>query len=300
MLNPKTISSFDILDQMLGILTDRKLYPNMNKISIVGHSAGGQMIQRYALMSLLASAYDEDDIDWINMQFIVANPSSYTYLDERRFSYNCGHCSCTSDNCTCPQLCTKPNDELTIPSKEGVGRREWPCFDSDYNSWPYGLSKISDPKHMVPYVIKSGPLRASKMYSKRNMIYLVGQNDTWCVFYDCIITFIHILFIFLTAIFCFRSTFNDYSNDGLSTCDSSCWKRTDYLDNEWPCYRNSMDTRCPAMLEGPYRRIRGIQYMKYLENFYGKPTHKLYVIPDMGHNATGMFGSEEGLRIIFS
>jgi hypothetical protein len=36
-----TISSFSVLDHMLGILTENKLYPNLNKIAYVGHSAGG-------------------------------------------------------------------------------------------------------------------------------------------------------------------------------------------------------------------------------------------------------------------
>jgi hypothetical protein len=166
---------------MLGMLTDRELYPNMNKISILGHSAGGQMVQRYAITSLLAAAYDEDDIDWIDMQFVVANPSSYTYLDERRYSYNCGHCKCTSDNCTCPSECTEPSNELTIPTRFGVGKSRWPCFDSDYNNWPYGITKLMDPSHTVPYVIKSGPRRAANAYYRRNMVYLVGQNDTWYV-----------------------------------------------------------------------------------------------------------------------
>jgi Putative serine esterase (DUF676) len=175
----KTISSFDILDQMLGVLTDRDLYPNMDKISIVGHSAGGQMIQRYAIMSLLAAAYDVDEIDWINMQFVVANPSSYTYLDERRFAYNCGHCVCTHYNCTCPESCTEPDTALSIPSKHDMQFTKWPCFDSHYNDWPYGITHASDPRHMVPYVIKSGPKRAATTYFKRNVIYMVGQNDTW-------------------------------------------------------------------------------------------------------------------------
>jgi hypothetical protein len=92
---------------------------------------------------------------------------------------------------------------------------------------------------------------------------------------------------------------NVNSNDGLPVCDSSCWKRTDYLEEEGLCFRNHMDARCPAMLEGPYRRIRGINYMKYLESFYGKPTHKLLIVPGIGHNATGMFGSDMGLKVIF-
>jgi hypothetical protein len=37
---PKTFSSYEVLDQILATLTDKKLFPNMNKISFVGHSAG--------------------------------------------------------------------------------------------------------------------------------------------------------------------------------------------------------------------------------------------------------------------
>jgi hypothetical protein len=36
----RTISSFDVLDHMLSLLMDETLYPNLNKISYVGHSAG--------------------------------------------------------------------------------------------------------------------------------------------------------------------------------------------------------------------------------------------------------------------
>ena len=53
-----TISSFSVLDHMLEILTNRDLYPNIDKISYVGHSAGGQMVQRYALVSRLAMQCD--------------------------------------------------------------------------------------------------------------------------------------------------------------------------------------------------------------------------------------------------
>ena len=37
---PKTISSYEVLDHILATLTDDKLFPNMKKISYVGHSAG--------------------------------------------------------------------------------------------------------------------------------------------------------------------------------------------------------------------------------------------------------------------
>lgn len=38
--DPHTISSFEVLDNLLAMLTSKKLFPRMNKISYVGHSAG--------------------------------------------------------------------------------------------------------------------------------------------------------------------------------------------------------------------------------------------------------------------
>lgn len=37
---PRTFSSYEVLDHILAKLTNRRLFPNMNKISYVGHSAG--------------------------------------------------------------------------------------------------------------------------------------------------------------------------------------------------------------------------------------------------------------------
>jgi hypothetical protein len=61
-----------------------------------------------------------------------------------------------------------------------------------------------------------------------------------------------------------------------------------------------MDTRCPAMLQGPFRRDRAYNYMDYLKSLYGKKTHHLYEVPGIGHNAAGMFSSEIGMRELFA
>jgi len=248
---------------MLGILTDKQLYPNLDKISYTGHSAGAQMVQRYALMSrLMAAKFDVDPR--IDVEFIVANPSSYTYLDNRRFKYDCGHCDCNKKNCTCSKDCIKQTSTLGVPHR-GKG---WVCHDPTYNHWPYGLSTFTSPNklHSIPYVMKSAG-RASKLYCHRHVVYMVGQNDT--------------------------------CNDALPTCRTDCWKRTDYSPDEWPCYRNHMDTRCAAMLQGPFRRNRGLEYMQYLKQYYGKDTHVMHVIPRSGHDATAMFGSSIGLQELF-
>lgn len=241
------------------------------------------MVQRYAILSVLAALWFMDTGKGsIDIEFIIANPSSYTYMDPRRFSYNCGTCTCSISNCTCDKDCTEPNDSnLLVPHRFNINhhnsdRSKFPCYQWNYDRWPYGIGSFTDEGddgtmlHTVPYALRDGFVgveRAKRMYSKLNMVYMVGQNDT--------------------------------CNDGLPTCSADCWKRTNYSEGEWPCFRNDMDTRCPAMLQGPYRRKRGYQYMKYLENLYGEPVHRLHTIPGVGHDASAMFSSDVALKELF-
>lgn len=265
----RTISSFAILDTMLAYLTNKQLYPNLRKISFLGHSAGGQMVQRYAVMSTLAALWDlEADVD---LRFVIANPSSYTYLDNRRFEYNCGNCDCNRRNCTCDKGCAPTSSRLGVPYRHGVGTF-FPCYQWNYDRWPYGLGDFTDTKrgYYIPYALRDGlvgPERALRVYRKLDVVYMVGQNDT--------------------------------CNDGLPTCDASCWKRDQWLPGEGKCFRNQMDTRCPAMLQGPCRRTRAHNYMKFLQQLYSHPTHTLWEIPGVGHNATAIFGSDIGLEVLF-
>jgi hypothetical protein len=264
----RTISSFAVLDHMLSILTNKNLYPNLNKISYVGHSAGAQMVQRYAIMSQLAAKYDADPT--VDVEFIVGNPSSYTYLDDRRWTYHCGECNCNHKNCTCDQDCTEPTELATPTMENDDEKHEWVCTDRRYNRWPYGIGSFSDDRHQIKYALQSlDDQDVVAEYRKRHVVYMVGENDT--------------------------------CNDALPTCEPDCWKREAFLpDVEWPCYRNHMDTRCPAMLQGQYRRQRGLQYKKYLKDvFHGQDTHVLHVIRGVGHNATAMFGSETALQELF-
>jgi hypothetical protein len=227
------------------------------------------MVQRYAVLSVLAALWDYEDS--VQVKFIVANPSSYTYLGPERFQYACGNCDCGVNKCECDGACDKPSDILAVPRQSAVGSK-WPCYIWNYDRWPYGIGSITDKfGHTVPYSMRDGIVstaRSVRLYRKLHVVYMVGQNDT--------------------------------CNDNLPSCDESCWKRDDFLPTEWNCFRNDMDTRCPAMLQGPNRRTRGYQYMKYLEWLYGEPTHVLYTIPGVGHDATGMFRSDIGMRELFA
>lgn len=42
-----TMSSFDVVDEVLAQLSDREKFPNLKRIALVGYSAGGQFVDRY-------------------------------------------------------------------------------------------------------------------------------------------------------------------------------------------------------------------------------------------------------------
>lgn len=72
------VSSFTVMDRLLTTLADKTRFPNLQSVVIAGHSAGGQYVQRYAVLRGAEAAGP------IALRFVVANPSSYLYLDARR------------------------------------------------------------------------------------------------------------------------------------------------------------------------------------------------------------------------
>lgn len=78
-LNNLTISSFEIMDHFLRLFSDAKNFPKLKKITVTGHSAGGQLVQRYALGTMVDQEFSQ-----IKFKYIVANPGSYVYLTTNR------------------------------------------------------------------------------------------------------------------------------------------------------------------------------------------------------------------------
>ena len=73
------ISSFVAVERLLTQLGDRQLYPNLRKITLVGHSAGAQFVQRFAVVQALLPALED-----IRVRYVVANPGTYLYLKAQR------------------------------------------------------------------------------------------------------------------------------------------------------------------------------------------------------------------------
>ena len=76
---PSRVSSFDLMDRVLARITDRAVFANLQTVVLAGHSAGGQFVQRYAI-----AQPDDPALAALRVRYIVANPSTYLYLDGRR------------------------------------------------------------------------------------------------------------------------------------------------------------------------------------------------------------------------
>lgn len=76
---PEPLSTFDVIDFILATLANRERFPNLNTVVLIGHSGGGQLLQRYAIVGKAAAAGAG-----IRIRFVVANPSSYFYFSDDR------------------------------------------------------------------------------------------------------------------------------------------------------------------------------------------------------------------------
>jgi pimeloyl-ACP methyl ester carboxylesterase len=70
--NP-ALTSFDFLDEILRKLANKKNFPNLTKIVVAGHSAGGQVATRYEMSNKVHGTLG------VAVSYVVANPSSYAW-----------------------------------------------------------------------------------------------------------------------------------------------------------------------------------------------------------------------------
>jgi hypothetical protein len=132
-------SSFSLVDSMIARACNRKLFPKLKKITIIGHSAGGQFVQRYAGMTPMPNI-----LRGYKFKFIVMNSSSYLYFDDRR------------------PVKTATDLTFTRPDTTGCG---------DYNQYPKGFEKLN------PYALKIGVETIKKQFLTRDIAFILGGSD---------------------------------------------------------------------------------------------------------------------------
>lgn len=75
------ISSYTVLDTILARLADKERFPALAQVVVAGHSAGGQMTQRYAIQGRGDAPLAARGV---HVRYVVANPSSYAYFSADR------------------------------------------------------------------------------------------------------------------------------------------------------------------------------------------------------------------------
>ena len=135
-------SSFSVLDDMIRLLSNSTQFPSPTRIRVIGHSAGGQFVQRW---SLLTNVWKEHP----SVRAIVVNPSSYAYLT--------------------PLRKLPSNQQWQIPSRSKCPQ---------YNSWEWGLETNHESPRYVRRVLQKWSVeQLIARFATRDVVYLAGDRD---------------------------------------------------------------------------------------------------------------------------
>jgi pimeloyl-ACP methyl ester carboxylesterase len=136
------VSSFDAIDAILEHLADKRFFPNLKTVVLAGHSGGGQVMQRYAVVGL---GGDKLFRTGVHVRYVIANPSSYVYFSPER-----------------PSLDSKDLFTFGAPKKSCMGH---------YDNWKYGIH------NPPPYVGDTDFTELEKRFLRRDVVYLLGTKD---------------------------------------------------------------------------------------------------------------------------
>lgn len=135
---PYSVSSLQVLDDLVGMVTDKTRYPAVTRVTIAGHSGGAQLVHRYAVLNNVDERIRAGGID---LRYVVANPSSYLYFTPDR-----------------------PRGKGFAPYDTTV------C--AAYDKYRYGM------RDMVPYARGATGEALFRRYRQRQVTYLVGSEDS--------------------------------------------------------------------------------------------------------------------------
>jgi len=137
---PRPLSAFEPIDDVLAALADKTRFPQLTRIVLAGHSAGGQLLHRYAVLNNID---DTLRAAGKRVSYVIANPSSYLYLTAERPSATSANGFARYDAAACP----------------------------DYNQYRYGT------ENLLRYAGKQDAAALFARFAAREVIYLLGSAD---------------------------------------------------------------------------------------------------------------------------
>jgi pimeloyl-ACP methyl ester carboxylesterase len=152
-----TLTSFDFIDAILKRLADKSVFPNLKRIVVAGHSAGGQFVSRYEMSNTVG------DHLGVAVAYVVANPSSYAWPDATRLLP-------VDDGEPAAAILAWKDD--TVHTKFSFGPFN-AAQAPDFDRWPYGLED-----RVGGYASRLSEDQLKKQLVARPTTYLLGQVDT--------------------------------------------------------------------------------------------------------------------------
>ncbi|TVQ53068.1 MAG: alpha/beta fold hydrolase [Phycisphaerales bacterium] len=137
----ESISSYAALERMLVSIAEQ--YGSLERIVIVGHSAGGQYANRFAASNRVHDWLGERGIE---VHYIVSNPSSYVYFCDHRL--------------------LDPENGTFGPVPQSI-RERCPSF----NHYTRGSERLNR------YMSRVGLARLREQYAARSVTYIMGAED---------------------------------------------------------------------------------------------------------------------------
>lgn len=156
-------TSFDAMDALLRTLAARESFPNLQAIVLAGHSGGGQFVSRYQMANQVHETLK------VPVTYVVANPSSYTYLDPTRPTETVINANVSA---LAPGYVSAPSAKPPSPFVEF-----WDANNcTTYDQWPYGLQRRAG------YTTKITDDQLKKQAASRPSTYLLGGLDVLPLF----------------------------------------------------------------------------------------------------------------------
>ena len=136
-----SLSSFEVLDRLIDVSVTQN--SNLRNIIMLGHSAGGQFVLRYAAVN---NHHELLEKRGVFIRYAVANPSSYLYLDANRYTF-------------------PPKGEIVKIGQDELKN----C--PDYNTYKYGMEDLYGYAENIPITT------IRKRLTTRPIIFLLGAED---------------------------------------------------------------------------------------------------------------------------
>lgn len=154
-LNAPAVTSFDFLDGLLRTTVRKEIFPNVKAIVIAGHSAGGQVVNRYAMANRVHETLG------VPVHYLVSNPSSYAWPSNDRPT-----AAAWSLVANPPGYIPEAGTDIPAFRSMGDGRG---C--TSYDQWPYGMQNRSG------YAASQSDEQLKRQLASRRVTLLLGDLD---------------------------------------------------------------------------------------------------------------------------